>query len=144
MKICTRCEEPRELEDFHLDSTRPSGLQSICRYCKKEIDASRQEEKRNYHMQRKYGITFSQYSNLVEKQNSKCLICKELTEKLVVDHCHETNKVRGLLCDSCNRGLADFKDNIEFLKNAIEYLKTEQESLPLVSVFLMLCNGRNS
>jgi hypothetical protein len=43
--------------------------------------------------------------------------------KLCIDHCHETNLVRGLLCHDCNKGLGNFKDNIIFLQIAIEYLK---------------------
>ena len=43
--------------------------------------------------------------------------------QLVVDHCHKTGKIRGLICDSCNVGLGRFKDNIDNLKNAIKYLE---------------------
>lgn len=43
--------------------------------------------------------------------------------KLVVDHCHDTGIVRGLLCHNCNRALGLFKDKIEVLKNAIKYLE---------------------
>jgi hypothetical protein len=42
---------------------------------------------------------------------------------LSIDHCHNTGKVRGLLCDHCNKGLGLFKDNIDYLNKAIEYLK---------------------
>jgi hypothetical protein len=59
-----------------------------------------------------------------EKQEGKCLICKK-TGKLVVDHCHSTKKVRGLLCNNCNVGLGAFKDNCEFLSDAVIYLKKE-------------------
>ena len=54
-------------------------------------------------------------------QEGICLICKK-DEATVVDHCHITDTVRGLLCHSCNLLLGQAKDNIEILRNAIEYL----------------------
>jgi len=45
--------------------------------------------------------------------------------KLVVDHCHSTGKIRGLLCHNCNRALGLMQDNVETLQNAIDYLKTD-------------------
>ena len=51
-----------------------------------------------------------------------CLLCGIKTEKLVIDHCHKTKRVRGLLCHQCNSGLGHFKDNTEFLLKAVEYL----------------------
>ena len=47
---------------------------------------------------------------------------KELNQKLSIDHCHKTGKVRGLLCKHCNHGLGKFKDDVNLLKIAIDYL----------------------
>lgn len=60
--------------------------------------------------------------------DSHCEICgkkKDIntTYSLVVDHCHNSNKIRGLLCGSCNTGLGMFKDNADSLRAAIKYLK---------------------
>jgi len=49
----------------------------------------------------RYGITIEQYDGMVTKQNGKCAIC-EHSCRLVIDHDHLTNKVRGLLCHRCN------------------------------------------
>ena len=49
------------------------------------------------------------------------MICGK-DEKLVVDHDHKTGKVRGLLCNHCNRGLGHFRDNVKFLEDAVKYL----------------------
>lgn len=71
---------------------------------------------------RKFGLSRKDYQILFEKQNGECLICNKKS-KLVVDHCHETGKIRGLLCSKCNCALGSFKDDITSLKNGINYLK---------------------
>jgi len=83
----------------------------------------------------KYNINKHEYNELIKKCNNRCTICKQKetntdskTNKkysLSVDHCHKTGNVRGLLCSSCNNGLGFFKDNIELLNNAINYLTDE-------------------
>jgi hypothetical protein len=75
----------------------------------------------------KYGVEPEQYQQLLEQQNSVCAICGEKdTEfdnaRLCVDHDHMTQKVRGLLCRSCNLGLGSFGDDIVRLEAAIQYL----------------------
>jgi len=77
---------------------------------------------------KKFGISLEDYKQLCEKQNNKCAICNtdrvELSRNLCVDHDHVTLKVRGLLCDTCNRSLGLLKDNIEILRSAIKYLES--------------------
>lgn len=75
-----------------------------------------------------YGITLEEFNQLLEKQGGRCAICG--TDKpsgrhnsFHVDHCHGTNKVRGLLCSNCNQALGLFNDNIDALRNAAKYLR---------------------
>ena len=82
-------------------------------------------------LKRDYGITIEEYEKMRSDQNDLCAICgsaegnwKANGSRLVVDHCHKTKKVRGLLCPSCNRGLGQFEDDSNRLKNAITYLQT--------------------
>jgi hypothetical protein len=75
-----------------------------------------------------YGLTMEQYNVMLIEQNGVCKICGKPEKSsskgvLSVDHDHSTGNVRGLLCDTCNRGLGHFYDNISLLYNAIEYLK---------------------
>lgn len=70
-----------------------------------------------------YGITQAIYLRMKKEQNSQCLICKLKKRPLVIDHCHSSNKVRGLLCRSCNQGLGLMKDNPRLLRDAIAYLE---------------------
>lgn len=81
---------------------------------------------------RNYGITLADYQRMLLEQKDSCKICgsdgfvmntTRHKVKLVVDHCHATGRVRGLLCHNCNRALGLLKDNEESLLNAIAYLK---------------------
>ncbi len=79
---------------------------------------------------KKYSLSDSDWHDLLNHQESKCAICRKLPtakingriKRLAIDHCHETGKVRGLLCHECNAGLGMFGDNWMLLDNAIEYL----------------------
>lgn len=69
----------------------------------------------------KYGITKAIYTSMVDSQGGKCAICGRIAA-LVVDHSHETGKVRGLLCSNCNSGLGFMGDNPVVLRTAADYL----------------------
>ena len=77
----------------------------------------------------KYGVTIDQYNQMFAEQNGCCAICKihqsDLKKRLDVDHDHVTDKVRGLLCNSCNKALGLLKDSLISLENASIYLKKE-------------------
>jgi hypothetical protein len=74
-----------------------------------------------------YGITHEEYEKLFASQGNKCAICG--TEQcptgrfMCVDHDHTSGKVRGILCSKCNHGIGLLRDNVETLKNAIDYLR---------------------
>ena len=72
-----------------------------------------------------YGMTIAQWDALFEGQGRKCAICPATEPDgrgWHVDHCHDTGKVRGILCCKCNIGLGHFRDNSELLTAAIKYL----------------------
>lgn len=80
-----------------------------------------------YHLRSKYGLSELDYNQMVENQEGKCKICGIAAKDamwgvLVVDHCHKTGKIRGLLCNSCNVGLGKFKDTPELIEKALRYL----------------------
>lgn len=82
-------------------------------------------KKREQHL-KEYGLTVESYLEILNSQNNSCAICKEPfinSKHTHIDHCHETNKVRGILCGSCNLGLGKFHDNPKYLLSAIEYLR---------------------
>lgn len=88
-------------------------------------------------LENKYGLTEEQYQEIWDKQNGLCAICgksEETTQRLHVDHDHESNVVRGLLCGKCNRGIGMFEDKEELLQKAAEYLhqaSTDEQLIPV-------------
>ena len=80
---------------------------------------------RDRHLRRKYGITLKEYDVLLEAQNGVCAICGgiDVGKKLAVDHCHETGKIRGLLCSRCNPALGFMLDKVDNIDKFVEYLK---------------------
>jgi hypothetical protein len=70
----------------------------------------------------RYGITEEHFLKLRTRQKGACAICDKKT-KLVVDHCHRTQKLRKLLCHNCNRGLGMFNDSLRLVKHAAAYLR---------------------
>lgn len=72
---------------------------------------------------KKYNITPEEYNKMLENQSNKCAICgsKPIKRQLAVDHDHKTNKIRGLLCNCCNVGLGNFKDDEKLLQRAVKY-----------------------
>ena len=90
-----------------------------------------QAKGRKCHLKRRYNITPQEYETKLASQDYKCALCgKDASdnkrggklEPLYVDHCHTSGKLRDLLCHQCNSGLGQFKDNIEFLLKAVDYL----------------------
>lgn len=73
----------------------------------------------------RYGITRDQYIDMMLAQDFRCPICTRPVEadRWVVDHCHSTGKVRGLLDQSCNTFLGKARDNIATLSRAQVYLE---------------------
>jgi hypothetical protein len=85
-----------------------------------------------------FNMTIEDYDKLFTIQNGLCAICnKEETilhhstkekVKLSVDHNHQTNKIRGLLCTLCNFGIGYFKDSSELLRKAASYLESHEKA----------------
>lgn len=80
-----------------------------------------QKNQKVYELRTKYNLSYEDYEELLIKQDGRCAICNRI-RKLHVDHCHETGRVRGLLCNNCNCGIGNLQDDIEIIKRALEYL----------------------
>ena len=85
--------------------------------------------KRKSQRLRKYGLTLQEFNAMMESQSGACAICGHSDMSTpnffpVVDHCHSSGKVRGILCMACNMGLGKFKDDPSRLLSAASYLKS--------------------
>lgn len=90
------------------------------------------EKFRHADLKKKFNLSLDEYTEMLNFQGGVCKICKKPESgvnhtgryfNLAVDHCHETGKIRGLLCNKCNRGLGLFQDNLELFKEAVDYLE---------------------
>ena len=121
----------------HKDKEKENRIKYLIKNREKILEKQRKYNKENP-LKRKnailknvYGITLDDYNKMFEEQKGKCAICNrhqnELIRKLSVDHCHRTNKVRGLLCKNCNVALGYYE---KYDKELFEkYLKKHKEKL---------------
>jgi len=122
LKECAKCKEFKELSEYYVDATKFLATSSYCKVCLCEYRTS-PEVNRKAKLKLRYNITPEEYNKLYKQQNGNCSICENKFEVLNVDHDHNTDIVRGLLCGSCNRGLGLFRDDAIILEKALRYIK---------------------
>ena len=149
---CRTCGETKPGTEFAFDRSKPCGrTTSRCKACTAEYGrqhrrdhpeliraskakayAKNPEATREYQLKRLYGLTRSQYDAMHAKQDGRCAICNReesaLSNKadrargLSVDHCHDSGRIRGLLCARCNSAIGLLNHDGDLLRAAIEYL----------------------
>ena len=144
MKTCSKCKKHKAYTEFYKMTVSLDGHAYYCKECdnkrrreqRKADPVATQQSNRNRQLLKRYGMTIKDYEEMFEQQGCKCGICG-VTENhsgntgprkewsFSVDHCHTTGKVRGLLCNDCNRALGLFKDNTETIKAALMWLDTK-------------------
>jgi len=147
-KWCPTCAEEKSVRMFYKHRAFKDGLKKQCKDCENAASRLRyqrlkdagetsiknkRETNRSGMLRRQYGITHEQYNELLEKQDSRCAICRkhidECKTNFHVDHAHSESKwvpagaIRGLLCWSCNRQLIGNRTDADLYLAASEYLK---------------------
>lgn len=139
-KHCLSCNSLKPLGEFGKNSQGAGGIQATCKSCKNDYNkqyyaANRDKERKRSRLKR-YGLTDYLFANLWDKQCGECGICgvrlldigdyatgrNRPENACCVDHDHETGKVRGLLCMSCNLLIGYAKDSPARLDAAKKYL----------------------
>lgn len=116
-KRCPKCQKWRKHHRFGKSRANTLSLASACKDCFNDKD-----------MKRRYGLSLEAHEHLLVEQGGGCAICgatkgSKKSERLFVDHDHETGEVRGLLCHCCNFMLGYAKDNPANLRRGIQYLE---------------------
>ena len=140
---CSRCHVVKPVEEFYQADTR-RGYTHACKACERErmkTTAARRyaerkargvvrkpttERSKHYELRKHYGIGLSDYNRMSLEQNGVCASCGDAptSQGLVVDHCHESDEIRALLCTRCNAGIGFFLDDPIRLDKAAGYLRT--------------------
>jgi len=114
MKRCSSksCRKILPLNEFGKDKSTKDGLYHRCKTCenKRRKTLKYKEVRRNCNYKTNYNITIEDYEEMNKSQRGKCALCNRAeknkkTTRLSVDHNHITEKIRGLLCNRCNRSL---------------------------------------
>lgn len=142
MKMCPDCGTEKPREAFYVDRKRADALHTYCKDCckRRAKDAYARSDKaerarihrewvranrehiRAYKTAQSLGVSVADVKALLVR--GRCEICGA-KESLRVDHCHMAGRLRGLLCDPCNKGLGFFRDDPKRLRSALRYLKRE-------------------
>jgi hypothetical protein len=146
MKTCNVCGETKSLSDYYSTKFKSKQFPDKIYYhgkCKSCFIKEKQkdytpEKGRDKNLKHLYGITLQEYNTLLEQQNHRCAICESTDPKgrksgrgggvdvFYVDHDHNTGKVRGLLCNVCNRTMGYVGENSGVLEEMIKYLQTHK------------------
>lgn len=141
MKKCSKCKVEQELDQFHKNKNAKDGFSYQCKTCRgayiKVYISTDKAKKRNRERNKKYydsthslekarakryGITVEHLRYLLNKNNGICIIC-EARPAEVIDHCHLTMKVRGAICNNCNKGIGMFRDQPTWMHRAAYYIE---------------------
>ena len=120
---CSKCRVWKAPSEFNKAKNQKSGLSYACRACM-QVDV------RKHNLPSKYGITAAQFAEKILAQGGKCACCRNQfkmdgtkTERPCVDHNHNTNEVRDLLCGRCNLAAGNVQDSSEKAKQLAAYLE---------------------
>lgn len=145
-KLCPGCSRTLPRDAYGYRERPPYYSRSRCKECesKKSIEwhqANPEKARAIRHrtnLRRNYSLTPAQYDELLAKQGGVCAICEVTPEKaarqrLYVDHCAETKRIRGLLCTQCNSGIGMLRHSIDLLASAARYIEDPPAPIGLIA-----------
>lgn len=125
MRECSKCGQSKPITDFHKKGDKDK-LRRTCKVCDYTYTKQARKSKPEDYLKsqlKKYNLTTLEFRRLEEEQGGKCRVCGVTPQyRLCVDHRHDTGKVRGLLCRTCNKAIGQLGDTLEGVKKAYDYL----------------------
>lgn len=125
---CLKCKSEKDLSNFGPQNGKKANEHNIYPYCKECLSNDQRSKKVGEYD----NFSDEKYKQMLINQNYECKVCKEeimysnkkenKSKTACIDHDHKTGKVRGLLCQTCNRAIGLLKDDINILQRAIDYL----------------------
>ena len=132
MKTCRECRRELSESCFHKRtySSGNTGLQGICKECSSTI--RKRYWKPHSSIRLKLKLTVEEVEQIIKPQ--KCAVCGTTADKakMCIDHCHDTKKVRGLLCHGCNTALGLMKDDVQNIIRLSQYLAKTYDVLNII------------
>lgn len=98
--------------------------------CRRRAAKARQSEEQRAHyrkkgfefrLKKKYGISPAEYASMYKSQRGRCAVCRR-AKATDIEHCHKSGRVRGLVCNPCNRLLAALEHSGQYLEAAFRFL----------------------
>ena len=157
LKYCSGCKMNKSLDNFHKNKSCKDGYSCYCKPCSckyqseyyhlhkstklieqrkyRQTEKGKRNRKRAMWKCRGINISYERYLELLKEQNGRCAICKNpesfklfgKIRSLVVDHNHNTKKIRGLLCSACNTAIGLLKEDRQLLLNVIKYIEKDKD-----------------
>ena len=138
MKTCSKCGVEKPLTEFSKNRSRKDGLFHYCKPC--SVAAARASASKPAGKLRaqswklkQYGISLEDFERMLAEQEGRCAVCKVELQVggscktcVVVDHCHDTGKVRGLLCSRCNVSIEMAGGTATRLRALADYVETHE------------------
>jgi len=142
--LCKKCHSKASVEwgqsnkehrSAYIKEYHSNNWDRVCGHKRKYVEnltpeklAKQKERMSWWHIKRKYGLTREMWDKMFEAQNRVCALCQKRTTgrgngRLDVDHCHETGRVRGLLCRHCNTALGILGDTPDKMERVMDYLR---------------------
>lgn len=135
-KICSKCRAAKLIEEFGTERRRPDGHRCFCRACgwadiktyRKANPSRVRGWRRKRNLKIKYNLTPEEFAQMLAAQGGVCALCKTTESHgrygcFVIDHDHDTGRVRGILCNQCNLALGQLGDSEDGILRAIAYLR---------------------
>jgi hypothetical protein len=118
-KYCPACDRTLPPSRFYRDRSRHDGLNCICKECEREKTRFKNT-----------GWSKDRFLEAWKDQEGQCAICSvdlvdggHSGDSVHADHCHETGKIRELLCSFCNRAIGLLRDDPELIRKAADYVQ---------------------